>query len=339
MGLLQKICGAGSKKQTKKQQSHQEATSGYNFKVIADAFETLEQVQHALRTAGLESSQLILGIDFTKSNEWTGKHSFNGQCLHTVGPYSSNPYEQAISIIAKTLSAFDDDNLIPCYGFGDASTGDHQVFSLFPNNQPARGITSALSRYREIAPQVQLAGPTSFAPLIRQAIRTVVASGMQYHILVILADGQVTPTCLEDTVDAIVEASYFPLSIVMVGVGDGPWETMTAFDDSLPQRKFDNFQFVNFTKCMHEASASGVSHEKMSARFARNALMEIPEQYRAVLAMNLLGRGSRAPRMAFYDQIVLPPPTQEFNARFPAYGLSVSYSAPTLPSGQIMPKV
>ncbi len=30
------------------------------------------QVQQALSQAGLESSNLIVGIDFTKSNEWTG---------------------------------------------------------------------------------------------------------------------------------------------------------------------------------------------------------------------------------------------------------------------------
>jgi E3 ubiquitin-protein ligase RGLG len=81
------------------------------------------QVAAALREQGLESSNLILGIDFTKSNEWTGKQSFGGQSLHRIGD-TPNPYEQAISIIGKTLAPFDEDNLIPCFGFGD---GDNLI--------------------------------------------------------------------------------------------------------------------------------------------------------------------------------------------------------------------
>jgi E3 ubiquitin-protein ligase RGLG len=30
-----------------------------------------------------------------------------------------NPYEHAMTIIAKTLAEFDEDNQIPCFGFGD----------------------------------------------------------------------------------------------------------------------------------------------------------------------------------------------------------------------------
>lgn len=35
------------------------------------------QVTEALARAGLESSNLIVGIDFTKSNEWTGSVLFS----------------------------------------------------------------------------------------------------------------------------------------------------------------------------------------------------------------------------------------------------------------------
>lgn len=49
-----------------------------------------------------------------------GKVSYNGKSLHHTAS-GLNPYEQAITIIGKTLAAFDDDNLIPCYGFGDGT--------------------------------------------------------------------------------------------------------------------------------------------------------------------------------------------------------------------------
>ncbi|CAA7409585.1 unnamed protein product [Spirodela intermedia] len=80
--------------------------------------EAAERVSDALAQAGLESSNMILGVDFTKSNEWTGKFSFGRRCLHDLN-HPPNPYEQAISIVRRTLSSFDEDNRIPCFGFGD----------------------------------------------------------------------------------------------------------------------------------------------------------------------------------------------------------------------------
>uniref|UniRef100_A0A6N2KUD7 Copine C-terminal domain-containing protein n=1 Tax=Salix viminalis TaxID=40686 RepID=A0A6N2KUD7_SALVM len=126
---------------------------------IPDNFNSLDQVISSLREAGLESSNLILGVDFTKSNEWTGRHSFLRKSLHAIGS-TPNPYEQAISIIGRTLSPFDEDNLIPCFGFGDASTHDKYVFSFYPDNRPCNGLEEALTRYREIVPHLNLSGST-----------------------------------------------------------------------------------------------------------------------------------------------------------------------------------
>lgn len=295
---------------------------------ITDDFTSIDQVTEALARAGLESSNLIVGVDFTKSNEWTGAKSYNRKSLHGIG-HGLNPYEQAISIIGKTLAAFDDDNLIPCYGFGDASTHDQDVFSFYPDERPCHGFEEVLSQYREIVPHLRLAGPTSFAPAIEKAMTIVEESGGQYHVLLIIADGQVTrsvdtePGRLspqeQKTVDAIVEASKYPLSIVLVGVGDGPWDMMKEFDDNIPARDFDNFQFVNFTEIM----SKNANQSRKEAEFALKALMEIPSQYKATLELNILGRhrGSSPQRVA------LPPPI--YNARSFSNASSFTNSKPS----------
>ncbi|KAI5384586.1 E3 ubiquitin-protein ligase RGLG5 [Lathyrus oleraceus] len=276
---------------------------------IADDYHSLDEVTAALSHAGLESSNLIVGIDFTKSNEWTGKRSFNRKSLHHIGN-GQNPYEQAIAIIGKTLTSFDEDNMIPCFGFGDASTHDQDVFSFHSDERFCNGFEEVLSKYREIVPCLRLAGPTSFAPIIEMAMTIVEKSGGQYHVLLIIADGQVTRSVDTEngklssqekkTIDAIVKASEYPLSIVLVGVGDGPWDMMREFDDNIPARAFDNFQFVNFTEIM----SKNVDSNRKETEFALAALMEIPSQYKATIDHNLLGiQRGHSP-----DRVPLPPP-------------------------------
>ncbi|KAL4324551.1 hypothetical protein GQ457_11G011930 [Hibiscus cannabinus] len=294
----------------------QSAKQKYGF--IPDNFSTLDQVTKALRESGLESSNLILGIDFTKSNEWTGKVSFNNRSLHAIGA-SQNPYEKAIMIIGKTLAPFDEDNLIPCFGFGDATTHDTDVFSFHSDRSSCHGFEEVLDCYRKIVPNLRLAGPTSYAPVIDAAVDIVENSGGQFHVLVIIADGQVTRSINtsdrelspqeEKTIGAIVNASSYPLSIVLVGVGDGPWDDMKKFDDKIPSRDFDNFQFVNFTGIM----TKNTSQEEKETAFALAALMEIPLQYKACMELGILGqRTGKAKKV-----VPRPPP--------------VSYRRPALP--------
>ncbi|CAA6672400.1 unnamed protein product [Spirodela intermedia] len=275
---------------------------------ISQRFQSHEQVSDALAQAGLESSNMILGVDFTKSNEWTGKFSFGRRCLHDLN-HPPNPYEQAISIVRRTLSSFDEDNRIPCFGFGDVSTHDQSVFSFTSDGKPCNGFDDVLQCYREIASNAQLAGPTSFAPIIEAAMGVVDESGGQYHVLLVIADGQVTQSVnpvhghlsVQEiaTINAIVKASDYPLSIVVVGVGDGPWDTMRDFSDRIPARRFDNFQFVNFTEIM----ARDLPQKRKEAEFVLAALRKVPSQYRATVDLQLLGC-----RKGFSKRKCLPPP-------------------------------
>jgi len=252
------------------------------FSPIVDKYRTYAEVQEALRAAGLESSNLIIGVDFTKSNDYTGKRTFQGKSLHhiDVNPDILNPYQQVIATLGKTLEIFDDDKQIPAFGFGDITTSDKKVFPFMPNRSCFR-FTEVLEKYNEITPVIVLSGPTSFAPLIYEAIR-IVREQKSYHILVIIADGQVTNET--ETQNAIVEASKYALSIVLVGVGDGPWDMMREFDDGLPARKFDNFQFVNFTEFFGPESG----YEFKDIAFSVAALQEIPDQYKEIRRLKLL---------------------------------------------------
>ena len=145
-----------------------------------------------------------------------------------------NPYQKVINIIGKTLKPFTEKEELWAYGFGDSITKNKDVFNITGKNEPCEDFQDVLNKYSTMIRQVALSGPTSFAPIIHRALRHVIESGNLFHILVIIADGQMEDE--DETVSAIVEASKFPLSIVLVGVGDGPWDRMEEFDDNLPTR-------------------------------------------------------------------------------------------------------
>ena len=114
-----------------------------------------------------------------------------------------------------------------------------QVFPFFAD-RPCNGFHEVLQRYNELTPNINKSGPTSFAPIIKETINIVKRNGKTmnicclkclegaYHILIIIADGLVTSDTLSDKTEsdtraAIVEASKYALSILVIGVGDGPW--------------------------------------------------------------------------------------------------------------------
>jgi len=81
-------------------------------------------------------------------------------------------------------------------------------------------MSNLFTTYRNVIRLVGLSGPTLFSPVIKTVMDYMKANMHEkmYHILLILTDG-----CIHDmrnTKDLIVEASGYPLSIIIVGVGD-----------------------------------------------------------------------------------------------------------------------
>ena len=100
-----------------------------------------------------------------------------------------------------------------------------------------------------------------------------------------MADGQLVDE--KPSAQAIVDASLYPLSIVVVGVGDGPWHSLEQFDDWLPRRRFDNFQFVEYEGISRRCDGHHHGRE-FELMLALNILMEVPDQYKACRDLGML---------------------------------------------------
>jgi E3 ubiquitin-protein ligase RGLG len=173
-----------------------------------DPYQTWEELRQALRQ--VESSNLIIGIDHTKSNRENGYH---GENLHALSNHKLNPYQQVITMLYQSLvPRMDDDQKIPVYGFGCSTTTNKLVFS-YDQYQTCHSLEDILYRYRT-ATTLPMAGPTNFAPLIYEAIDIVKETG-RYHILIIGTDGVVDRAeDVEATRQAIIAARDYPLSII-----------------------------------------------------------------------------------------------------------------------------
>ncbi|KAF6026382.1 hypothetical protein EB796_015309 [Bugula neritina] len=228
------------------------------FEAFCDKFSTFEYVSEALVKAGFCSS----------------KTTFINQWLKNI-----QPVPESSADCWEDLVILSSDHVIHCYGFGDMETKDHSVFSLQDKTTHCTDYKEIIDTYTQTAKHIQLSGPTNFAPMIKKGIEYCEKTG-KYHVLIMIVDGQVSSKSEEQTVEAIVRASDYPLSIIVIGIGDGPFGTMFEYDDGLPKRKFDNLQFVNFHRT--------VTKSKHEAAFALHALMELPDQYKAIQQLGYL---------------------------------------------------
>ena len=130
--------------------------------------------------------------------------------------------------------------------------------------------------------------------------------GSNYFVLLILTDGVITD--MDQTVSAIVDASYTPLSIIIVGVGNADFTAMEELDgdDGLLRSsngKTAQRDIVQFVP-MNKYSQNGVNLTGNSY-LAQEVLAEVPGQVTSWAKCNRIVPN---PDFAPIDNIDAPPP-------------------------------
>ena len=238
-----------------------------------------------------------VAVDFTASN---GEPSLQTS-LHFNNPYQPNDYIKALTAVGQVCQDYDTDKWFPALGFGALIPPNYEVSHQFslngtenPNCCMVDGIVQA---YLAALKSVKLYGPTNFSPIISQT--AVIAAqeeksnpGRKYFVLLILTDGVISD--FEQTKRAIVDASYLPISIIIVGIGPAKFDTMEELDadkeplsyrGKLAQR--DIVQFVPFRSFSQHGVISGES-------LAKAVLAEVPEQFLSYMSKHKIKPGTYA---------------------------------------------
>lgn len=271
---------------------------------------TLAQVEHRplfmdYLKGGCQVSMTV-AIDFTGSNG----HPLDAGSLHYIDPSgrNKNEYQLAIATVGKVLAEYDSDKNFPVYGFGAVVGGSvSHCFTVYPEGVEVHGVQGILDAYQACVTRVDFSGPTLFAPILRAAIARAAAptAHQQYHILLILCDGVIND--MPATIDALVEASTLPLSVIIIGVGDADFSDMNRLDgdegglrNSRGQAAArDIVQFVPFRKY-------GPSR---ASALAKEVLEEIPAQFLSYMASQ--GIAPNPPVSAPAGEFDAPPAYEE----------------------------
>ena len=255
-----------------KQQFPLKMSKNRNFACISKSVLTREYTFVDYLKAGVRIG-LSIAIDFTGSNG----DPKDPRSLHFIAGAEPNQYERAIYSCGNIMAYYDYDQLFPCYGFG-AKIGNvpTPLFNLnFQQDPNVNTIPSVIEVYHNALNSVKLWGPTNFGPIIKATNDMIKAENnkMSYQVLMILTDGQIDD--VDNTIDQLVEGSFLPLSVIIIGVGRADFTTMNVLDaDDNPlvdsrgvKAVRDLVQFVPFLK-----------YESNPEKLAQEVLAEIPRQ-------------------------------------------------------------
>ncbi|KAF8376068.1 cpna-3, partial [Pristionchus pacificus] len=161
-----------------------------------------------------------IGIDFTASNG----SPLDPKALHFIHPHAGNPYQDSIIANFSPIHLHMRDQRVSLLGFG-AKVGPklemNNCFQLDPSSEYVLGLRGVIETYRRASLSLQPFGPTQYADVIyhtSQFAKASVRLNMNaFYLQVIFTDGcsNLSPR----VVDALVDASFFPMAVLFVLIG------------------------------------------------------------------------------------------------------------------------
>ena len=246
--------------------------NGTQFQILSNSIITRDFTFIDYLKAGIEIG-LSVAIDFTNSNGYPkDKNS-----LHYIDGPTPNQYERAISLCGNIVAYYDYDQLFPCFGFGaKVNNRPRSLFNInFQKDPNIKYVEGIIKAYHDAINQVKFFGPTYFGPIIKNINNMIKIedNNLKYHILMILTDGKIDD--IEKTIDELVEGSFLPLSVIIIGIGKANFSSMKILDadenclvnSEGKKAARDLVQFVPFLK-----------YESNPEQMANEVLAEIPRQ-------------------------------------------------------------
>jgi len=171
--------------------------------------------------------KLIIGIDYSLNNL-----PINQQLsLHHLDS-NKNQYEEAIEIFINIFKDYISSYKFPVYGFSAILNNNPNVvnncFNVNMNLQNPEIFSKdyIFEKYRESFKYLTLSDSSKFSPLLQNVLDEIKKENDQikYNILLLMTTGYIKDK--EETIDILVEGSSYPLSVVIIGIGNGPFEDM-----------------------------------------------------------------------------------------------------------------
>ncbi|XP_037031088.1 copine-9-like [Bradysia coprophila] len=258
-------------------------SGGKNCGVLnVESIQMMEEVSFLDYIGHGTQMHFAVAIDFTASN---GAPS-DPTSLHFINPHRPNSYEIALRSVGNIIEHYDKSQLFPAFGFGAKLPPTGNVSHQFPlNNNPShpycKNVEEIRTHYLNRLYEVQLYGPTNFAPVINNtiSIASQYQDGKHYFVLLIITDGIISD--MHQTKHAIVSASSLPISIIIVGVGNADFDAMDELDSDdvrlMVDGRYAERDIVQFVPLNQFISKNG-PFIKSQVDLAKAVLEEIPDQ-------------------------------------------------------------